>query len=73
MRSKIIPILLIAALAYIIGTHAERDRYEELKRSLTKAWNDPDVKKARKKAKKVRAKAGAEAQKRAKKLASRLG
>lgn len=42
MRGKI---LIVAGLAvgYVLGARAGRERYEEIKRTATKFWNDPRV------------------------------
>lgn len=32
-----------AAIGYVFGTRAGRERYEQLKQNMTKAWNDPRV------------------------------
>jgi hypothetical protein len=51
MRPKTLFILVIVAVAYLLGARAGRERYEQIAGSLTSFWNAPDVKKARKKAK----------------------
>ncbi|MFF1876433.1 hypothetical protein [Leifsonia sp. NPDC058230] len=48
MRPKTIFIILIALTAYVLGTRAGRERYEQMKNAVTSFWNDPTVKKARK-------------------------
>jgi hypothetical protein len=42
MRGKI---LIVAGLAvgYVLGARAGRERYEDIKRTATKFWNDPRV------------------------------
>jgi hypothetical protein len=43
VRGKIL-ILTGLAVGYVLGSRAGRERYEEIKRFATKAWNDPRVK-----------------------------
>ncbi|MCW4385847.1 YtxH domain-containing protein [Salinibacterium sp. SYSU T00001] len=43
MRGKIL-ILTGLAVGYVLGARAGRERYEEIKESATKLWNDPRVK-----------------------------
>ena len=50
MRPKNLLILVVIAVAYLLGARAGRERYEQLTGSVTSFWNSPDVKKARKKA-----------------------
>lgn len=69
MRFKYLFIALIAFAAYVLGARAGEDRYNEIVKTATKYWNDPQTKKARAKATKLRAKAAREARKRAKKFA----
>jgi hypothetical protein len=57
MRPKTFFVLLIIAVAYVLGARAGRERYDQIVDSLTAFWNNPDVKKARKSAKKQAAKA----------------
>ena len=54
MRLRYIIVGIIAFIAYIFGTKAGRDRYETIKHTTTKYWNDPKTKKARSKAQKAR-------------------
>src|SRR5690606_13413375 len=42
MKGKLM-LLAGAAVGYIFGTRAGRERYEEIKARATKAWNDPRV------------------------------
>jgi len=44
MKGKI---LLVTGLAigYVLGTRAGREKYEEIKATVTKLWNDPRVQK----------------------------
>ncbi len=51
MRPRFFVILLIAAIAYVLGTRAGRERYEQMKDAVTSFWNDPAVKQARSDAK----------------------
>ena len=51
MRPNTLFILVVVAVAYLLGARAGRDRYEQITDVVTSFWNAPDVKKARKKAK----------------------
>lgn len=62
MRPQTLFVLILIALAYLLGARAGRERYEQIVGSITSFWNDPTVKKARRKAKR-------EAQKARKRLA----
>ncbi len=42
MKGKFL-LLAGAAVGYVMGTRAGRERYEQIKASVTKAWNDPRV------------------------------
>jgi hypothetical protein len=42
MKGKLL-LLAGAAVGYVFGTRAGRERYEEIKARATKAWNDPRV------------------------------
>lgn len=42
MKGKLL-LLAGAAVGYVFGTRAGRERYEEIKQRATKAWNDPRV------------------------------
>lgn len=42
MRGKIL-LLTGLAVGYVLGARAGRERYEEIKRFASKAWNDPRV------------------------------
>jgi hypothetical protein len=42
MKGKLL-LLAGAAVGYIFGTRAGRERYEQIKQNATKAWNDPRV------------------------------
>lgn len=42
MRGKIL-ILTGLAVGYVLGARAGRERYEQIKRFASKAWNDPRV------------------------------
>ena len=44
MRSKILLVVGIG-IGYVLGTRAGRGKYEELKATAQKFWNDPRVKK----------------------------
>ncbi|SDG96388.1 hypothetical protein SAMN04515691_3969 [Leifsonia sp. 98AMF] len=50
MRLKTVLILVVVAVAYLLGARAGRERYEQITEAVTSFWNAPDVKKARKKA-----------------------
>ncbi|MFE4468206.1 hypothetical protein ACFRFH_05240 [Leifsonia sp. NPDC056824] len=52
MRPKTFFVLLVIAAAYVLGSRAGRERYDQIVESVTAFWNNPDVKKARKNAKK---------------------
>jgi hypothetical protein len=43
---KKLTVLVIGAAGYVLGTRAGRERYEQIKRQATKAWNNPTVKSA---------------------------
>ena len=57
MRPKTFFVLLIIAVAYVLGARAGRERYDQIVDSVSAFWNDPTVKKARKNAKKQAEKA----------------
>lgn len=42
MKGKLL-LLAGAAAGYVLGTRAGRERYEQIRASVTKAWNDPNV------------------------------
>lgn len=42
MKGKIL-LLAGAAVGYVLGTRAGRERYEQIKANVTRAWNDPRV------------------------------
>src|SRR5919106_3075339 len=42
MKGKLL-LLAGAAVGYVLGTRAGRERYEQIKDGVTKAWNDPRV------------------------------
>ena len=42
MKGKLL-LLAGAAVGYVLGTRAGRERYEQIKQNVTKAWNDPRV------------------------------
>lgn len=42
MKGKLL-LLAGAAVGYVFGTRAGRERYEQMKHGVTKAWNDPRV------------------------------
>lgn len=44
MKGKIL-LLTGLAVGYVLGTRAGRERYEEIKSTATKLWNDPRVQK----------------------------
>ncbi len=46
MRPRFLAILLIAFIAYVLGTRAGRERYDQMKDAVTSFWNDPSMQKA---------------------------
>ncbi|HEX6335748.1 MAG TPA: YtxH domain-containing protein [Jiangellaceae bacterium] len=42
MKGKLL-LLAGAAVGYVFGTRAGRERYEQIKQSVNKAWHDPRV------------------------------
>lgn len=40
---KKLSVLAIGAVGYVLGSRAGRERYEQIKRQATKAWNKPVV------------------------------
>lgn len=44
MKGKILLVVGLG-IGYVLGTRAGRERYEELKSTVTKFWNDPRVQK----------------------------
>ncbi len=54
MRPRFLMILAIAFVAYVLGSRAGRERYDQMKNAVTSFWNDPTVKKARGEAKNAR-------------------
>ena len=40
---KKLSVLVIGAAGYVLGSRAGRERYEQIKRQATKAWNKPVV------------------------------
>ena len=68
MRPRFFVILVIAALAYVLGARAGRERYDQISKAVTSFWNDPTVKKARKEASREAQKARKAVQKKAKQL-----
>ncbi len=43
---KKISVLVVGAVGYVLGSRAGRERYEQIKRQATKAWNKPVVQNA---------------------------
>ena len=43
---KKLSVLVIGAVGYVLGSRAGRERYEQIKRQATKAWNKPVVQNA---------------------------
>ena len=43
---KKLSVLVIGAAGYVLGSRAGRERYEQIKRQATKAWNKPVVQSA---------------------------
>ena len=43
---KKLSVLVIGAVGYVLGSRAGRERYEQIKRQATKAWNKPTVQNA---------------------------
>lgn len=58
MSPRFLFIALIAFGAYVLGARAGRDRYDSIKNSVTKFWDDPTVKKTRRGVAKQTKKAG---------------
>ena len=46
MRPRFMVILVIALIAYVLGTRAGRERYDQMKNAVTSFWNDPSMQKA---------------------------
>ena len=42
MRGKLV-LLLGVGIGYVLGARAGRERYDEMKRAVSKLWNDPRV------------------------------
>lgn len=40
---KKVSVLVVGAVGYVLGSRAGRERYEQIKRQATKAWNKPVV------------------------------
>ncbi|GIT78611.1 hypothetical protein LLS1_02800 [Leifsonia sp. LS1] len=53
MRFKTFLVLIAIATAYVLGSRAGRERYEQIVGAVSSFWNDPNVKKTRKKLKKA--------------------
>jgi hypothetical protein len=53
MRFKTFLVLIAIAAAYVLGSRAGRERYEQIVGAVSSFWNDPNVKKTRKKLKKA--------------------
>ncbi|MFF2050980.1 hypothetical protein ACFVU2_05205 [Leifsonia sp. NPDC058194] len=53
MRFKTFLVLIVIAVAYVLGARAGRERYQQIVGAVTSFWNDPNVKKTRKKIKKA--------------------
>ena len=43
---KKLTVLVVGAAGYVLGSRAGRQRYEQIKRQATKAWNNPKVQSA---------------------------
>lgn len=43
---KKLSVLVVGAAGYVLGSRAGRERYEQIKRQATKAWNKPVVQNA---------------------------
>ncbi|WP_345762603.1 hypothetical protein [Diaminobutyricibacter sp. McL0608] len=56
MRPRFLAILVIALIAYVLGTRAGRERYEQMKNAVTSFWNDPSMQRAMDEAKRNAAK-----------------
>jgi hypothetical protein len=52
MRPRFLAIALIAFIAYVLGTRAGRERYDQMKDAAMSFWNDPGTQQAVKQAKK---------------------
>ena len=46
MRPRFLAILGIAFIAYVLGTRAGHERYDQMKHAVTSFWNDPSMQKA---------------------------
>ena len=57
MRPRFLAILVIALIAYVLGTRAGRERYDQMKNALESFWNDSSMQQAMGEAKKNAAKA----------------
>ena len=57
MRPRFLAILVIALIAYVLGTRAGRERYEQMKSAVTSFWNDPGMQQAMDEAKRNAAQA----------------
>jgi hypothetical protein len=57
MRPRFLAILVIALIAYVLGTRAGRERYDQMKEAVSSFWNDPGTQKAVAEAKRNAAKA----------------
>ncbi|MFF1632406.1 hypothetical protein [Leifsonia sp. NPDC058248] len=68
MNPKFLVILVVAAIAYVLGARAGRERYDQISKAVTSFWNDPTVKRARSEAKKEADKARKAMDKKAKLL-----
>lgn len=57
MRSRLVPMVLVALAAYVLGARAGQERYEAIKRMATKGWSDSRTQKSRMNARRARPKA----------------
>lgn len=64
MRPKLFLLLIIAAIAYLLGSRSGTGRWNQIAGAVSSVWNDPKVKKARKQAAKDAAKTAKKASKR---------
>lgn len=46
MRPRFLVVVVAVAAAYLLGTRAGRERYDQITDTVSSLWNDPSVKKA---------------------------
>jgi hypothetical protein len=64
MRPQLFLILIVAAIAYLLGSKGGTARWNRVAGAVSSVWNDPKVQKARKEAAKDAAKKAKKASKR---------